>query len=344
MQLIFLNELSLKSLKSTKNIVSPILVFTFCFLITSCGKEQVIKIEIPEKPPSLVVNSTLVPYNLPIPQYLGVELSSSTSIFDTINPSPVKNAFVLLFKNNNFVDTLQYDSINKMYPLGYNKPFAGPLPGDTYEINIIAEGFRPISAKTTIPEKVEIIDFKIIPVGFIDDLGGAWSEIILTFKDPSEEPNFYEIVVGGIDFDPKGYFSLFSYEKFITQEGYYPSPLRIDLKKPQYLLFNDRSFDGEEKTISIYYYPPQFMQYERYVSRHLGNIQLKNVTEEYYLFKTSYLQGLYNQKENALYGMGEPMNVFTNIENGYGVFAGYNDHIVQFAVQETLISTKNSKD
>jgi hypothetical protein len=235
MQLIFLNELSLKSLKSTKNIVSPILVFTFCFLITSCGKEQVIKIEIPEKPPSLVVNSTLVPYNLPIPQYLGVELSSSTSIFDTINPSPVKNAFVLLFKNNNFVDTLQYDSINKMYPLGYNKPFAGPLPGDTYEINIIAEGFRPISAKTTIPEKVEIIDFKIIPVGFIDDLGGAWSEIILTFKDPSEEPNFYEIVVGGIDFDPKGYFSLFSYEKFITQEGYYPSPLRIDLKKPQYL-------------------------------------------------------------------------------------------------------------
>jgi hypothetical protein len=86
------------------------------------------------------------------------------------------------------------------------------------------------------------------------------------------------------------------------------------------------------------------MQYERYVSRHLGNIQLKNVTEEYYLFKTSYLQGLYNQKENALYGMGEPMNVFTNIENGYGVFAGYNDHIVQFAVQETLISTKNSKD
>jgi hypothetical protein len=345
MQLIILKVLFWKRLRNTKYFSYSVLAFGFCFLLSSCGKEMEIEIDIREKPASLVVNSTLVPFNVPIPKFLGIELSSSISIFDTISPSPIKNATVLLYKNNVFVDTLQYNSNHKMYPLGYTKPFEGPLPGDIYEINILAEGFRQISAKTTIPEKVEIISFQIIPVAFIDELGGAWSEVILTFKDPPGISNYYEIVVGEIDFDPTGFFSLFSYEKIITEESYYPSTLRIDLKKPYYLLFNDSSFNGEEKTLSFYYYPPQFGDnIERYISRHLGNIQLKNVSEEYYFFKTSYLQGLYNQKENALYGMGEPMNVFTNIENGYGVFAGYNDNIVQFAVDETLISTKTSKD
>ncbi len=311
-----------------------------CCFLSSCGKELELEINVPDKPKSLVVNSTLVPFNLPIPKYLGIELTNSQSIFDTLNPPSVNNATVLLYKNNSFVDTLSYDSISKMYPLGYQEPFHGPLPGDTYQINIVADGFRQISARTTIPGKVEIISFQIIPAGFIDDLGGAWSEIVLTFNDPPEKTNYYEIVVGTIDFDPRDYYSLFSYEKVITEESYYPSPLRIDLKKPHYLLFKDSSFNGEEKTLSFYYDPPQFMTDKRYISRHLGNIQLKNVSEEYYRFKTSYIQGLYDQEEDFLYGMGEPMNVYSNINNGYGIFAGYNDCIVQFEVEETLISTK----
>jgi hypothetical protein len=76
----------------------------------------------------LVVNSTLVPFSLPMPKHLGIELSSSQSIFDTVKSAPVDNATVLLYKNNVFVDTLLYDSINKIYPLGY-KSFEGPLPG-----------------------------------------------------------------------------------------------------------------------------------------------------------------------------------------------------------------------
>ncbi|MBW6479488.1 MAG: DUF4249 domain-containing protein [Bacteroidales bacterium] len=310
------------------------------FFLSSCGKELEIEIEIPANNPKLVVNSTLVPYSLPGGKYLGIELGSSTSIFDTVTHNSIIDASVLLFKNNDFKDTLQYNPDNGLYSFGYG-PFEGPSIGDKYTIEVFAEGYEQVWAETKIPEKVEIIEANIIPVAFINDHGGVWSEVVLTFDDPGNINNYYEIVVvsdiSDYLYDPKKFSPLFSHESFITGESYYPSPLRFDLKEPKHLLFNDNSFNGEDVTLSFYYYPPQFMTAKRFVSHHIVSVQLRNITEEYYLFKTSFLQSLYNQKEDILYGMGEPLNVFSNIENGYGIFAGFNESIVQILIPETIV-------
>jgi len=310
------------------------------FFLSSCGKELEIEIEIPANNPKLVVNSTLVPYSLPGGKYLGIELGSSTSIFDTVTHNSIIDASVLLFKNNDFIDTLQYNPDNGLYSFGYG-PFEGPSIGDKYAIQIFAEGYEQVWAETKIPEEVEIIEANIIPVAFINDHGGVWSEVVLTFDDPGNFNNYYEIVVvtdiSDYLYDPENYSYLFSHESFITGESYYPSPLRFDLKEPKRLLFNDNSFNGEDVTLSFYYYPPQFMTDKRFISHHIVSVQLRNITEEYYLFKTSFLQSLYNQKEDILYGMGEPLNVFSNIENGYGIFAGFNESIVQILIPETIV-------
>jgi len=77
----------------------------------------------------------------------------------------------------------------------------------------------------------------------------------------------------------------------------------------------------------------QNVLYDHYISIHL-----RNITEEYYKFKTTMIQNLYSKQEDILYGMGEPLNVKSNIKNGYGLFAGFNNDIVSFHFDEQIIS------
>lgn len=300
-------------------------------LLFSCDITTEIEVDIPLKPPKLVINSTLVPWTIPGMKQLGIEVSSTTHIFDTSEYKPVTDATVLLFKNGEFVDTLKYvDTVRARpgsYPVDY-PPFKGPLPGDTYSIEVSAPGYEKVYAKTTIPEKVEILDASITPVGLIDDMGRIWSEVTITFADPPEIENYYEIVVSGATSLYQVYYSLFTHESVITGESYYPSPMQPHLKNPTHLLFNDRSFNGEIKTLSFYYSDPGGLS-----DYYIISIQLRNITAEYYYHKTTLLQSLNNQEEDVLYGMREPLNIFTNIENGHGIFAGFNEDIFQALIE-----------
>jgi hypothetical protein len=56
-------------------------LFFVLLFFTSCTKE--LEIKIPEKEPKLVVSSTIVPFTMPMPVRLGLELQSSLNIFDT---------------------------------------------------------------------------------------------------------------------------------------------------------------------------------------------------------------------------------------------------------------------
>ncbi len=50
------------------------------------------------------------------------------------------------------------------------------------------------------------------------------------------------------------------------------------------------------------------------------------------------IQHLYENTEDVLYGMAEPLNVYSNIENGYGLFAGFNHHIVTLHIPGQIIN------
>ena len=168
--------------------------------------------------------------------------------------------------------------------------------------------------------------------------GGAVSELNLTFKDPANETNFYEVEVANsylVNVDPLfGYYSLTTQDEIITSESYYPSLLNFDKDKPRYLLFKDKKINGQEHTLTFYYIPPQHEDSHRYISSHYIIVYLRSVTEEYYKFKTTMIQQKYARAEDILYGAAEPINVFTNIQNGYGIFAGFNNDMVPMYINE----------
>lgn len=309
----------------------------FFFVMISCEKE--IHVTIPDRVPRIVINATLVPYTLPSGKYLGVNVSSSKHIFDSTTNTQLSNAIVLLYKNNLFVDTLHCKSMDNpgFYPLGFN-PMAGPETGETYKLVVSTDGFETVNAKTTIPPKIEILDVSIDRIAFFDENNLVFSKITLTFND-SDSINYYEVVASeiGQEYNDDNYFRLTTFEPFIIGESHYPPAIRFDLKKPKHLLFNDKSFDGEKAKVDFYFQAAQRQGSQNILLSDIISVQLRNVSEEYYKYRSSLLQSSFNNQEDLIYGMGEPMNVYSNVEHGYGVFAGYNNSIKSLELEEIIL-------
>ena len=319
--------------------MSKIYFVTIILFLFSCTKE--IEIKIPKEKHKLVVYSTIVPLTFPYPKDLGIKLQSSKHIFDTTT-SIINDAQVLYYENNILKDTLKYiDSINTYVISKSMNDY--PIVNNSYSIKIIKSGFDTITANTTIPSKVKITDTVITPIAYFDETGSVFSEIAITFTDPINETNFYEVAVSNIAFNydnPYDFYELSTNDNIITSESYYPSLMRFDVDKPKYLLFTDKEINGKEHTLNIYYTPPRNLHENgsEYISNHYISIHLRNVTKEYYEFKTTMIQHLYSKQEDILYGMGEPLNVKSNIKNGYGLFAGFNNDIVSLHIDEQIIS------
>jgi Domain of unknown function (DUF4249) len=311
--------------------------YLLCVLfLISCSKE--IEITLPEKPHKIVVNSTLVPFTLPYPKALYLDIQSSNPIFEATKNSTLANAVVLLYSKGSFFDTIHYVDSVKCYPI---KQSFNPIAGDALEVRVVKEGFENVSAITTIPSKVMITDTAITPIAYFDEDGGVFSEIKITFADPGSEVNFYEVAVSMSGYnmdDPLSYYDLTTNDEMITSESYYPSLISFKNDKPRFLLFKDKSINGQVHTLTIFYSPNQgYSGGVHYILDHYISIHLRNVTEEYYTFKTTMIEQMYGKTEDILYGAAEPINVFSNIKNGYGIFAGFNNDISYMHINEVQL-------
>lgn len=290
-----------------------------CFLLGFVACDTKLEIEMPEPEAKLVMSAVFTPFVLPYPKSINVLLWESAPILDTAAYTQIKGAEVLWFENGSLMDTLWYDDELNGYTFPY---YYFPEVGKEYAIRVSKEGYLPLTASCIIPQKVTIDSLNIIALAGIDENESAYSSVTLTFHDPENEDNYYEIIVSDTG---ERYYRLWTSEQIITEEAYYPSDLALELKKPKRLLFNDSTFNGEEKTIVLYYEPPQLLDYyKRWISNHFVIVELRSVTKDYYNYFTSVIQNHNSREGDLFYGLGEPLNAYTNIENGYGIFAGYN--------------------
>jgi len=106
----------------------------------------------------------------------------------------------------------------------------------------------------------------------------------------------------------------------ITSEDYYPTGTSIDKSKPSSLLFST-SGDVDSVLIDFVYCPD--ISLPDVLSEHDLRIELSCVSYAYYKYKTS----LYKQKNalrgDVIFGAAQPVSVYSNVNYGTGIFAGY---------------------
>jgi hypothetical protein len=265
-------------------------------------------------------------------------LQRSQPIFDTAQIL-IKDAVVLYYENEQLLDTLHYLERTSSY-LITPRIIDYPNYGNTYSVLTKKEGYATVSATTLIPSIIKITDTVVTPIAYFDDNKLVYSQVSFSFQDPPNETNYYEVAITDIAFSKENsdlFYELTTSDKLVTMESYYPSLIRFDIKKPKYLLFTDKTINGLKHTLNVYYFPPQIFDGQLKIRDHYISIHLRNVTEDYYNFKTTMLQHLNSKKEDFLYGTGEPINPVSNIKNGYGLFSGYNTDIVSMHIDSKIV-------
>jgi hypothetical protein len=232
---------------------SYIVFIFFSLLLFACETDMIVDFELPEPEKKLVLQSTIAPFTPPYLSPIKVQLWNTLPLLDTTKSKQIKDAQLIWYEDDNIKDTLIFNSEID----GYTTPdFYFPELGKKYDIKVHKEGFKSLSASCIIPDKVKISDVKILSLAGIDNDGLAYSAASISFHDPDQVNNFYEIIITEVSNENAKY-RLWTNDKIITRESYYPSILSFEMKMPNRLLFNDKQIEDNSKKIVVYFTPEQ---------------------------------------------------------------------------------------
>jgi hypothetical protein len=275
-----------------------LIFLTFFALISSLSCKKVIDIELPESDPKIVVNSFFTENSR-----IKVHLSKSIGILDNIVPE-CSDAIVMLRGNNIFIDTLYYQS-------GYYYSHILAETNKKYALEIIVPGMETVFCEDIIPEKTLLQSSICTDSVLIDENGFTINQLKLDFQDFAG-PNFYEVDLEAKDVihnNKMGLWFMKNSDPIITSTGL------LDYN-PMTLIFTDKLFDGKHCSVKIYFATQSYSDYNL-------KITFRSVSASYYQYKEKQFAYLFSLENDIFNGMSEPINLYSNITGGYGIFAGY---------------------
>ena len=291
-------------MKKMKHILFSISVLSILF---SCTKQiDFTADQIQEK---IVVNSLFTEDSL-----WNAHISHSRSVLDNSPHNFLDNATVSVFdESNNLVTTLNHVSDGF-----YQSSSATPIANETYRLEVDAPGYNSVTATNSIPTEVPIINVDTISTE--DSEGNPVLQVTMNFTDPAGVSNYYMLEMQyvldysqwGFDEEERGRLEITCNDpniesvnsfSFLGEENAY-----------NYLLLKDDQFDGQNYTLRFY-----VINWADFKEIDLtGEIRLMNTSEEFFNYRKSY-----EVYENAINNpFSQPVQVFSNIVGGMGVFAG----------------------
>ncbi len=291
--------------------IAAILIITALFI--SCEENENIDIE------HYVVNSF---FSEDTP--FVIQTTKTVSVFDTATYYSVSDMKGKLYEDGELVGDLVFQDTHEQIrpdlpgqiPEGYTIDGFSPKPGKEYRFELKHNDFE-IAGKDIIPNK---IDFEITDTNSVlddYDLATYGLECDMTFNDPANEENYYIITYNVTEFqgedDDVGWTQapgwMRSDDPAVEYDYYHQGLLYTGYR----FVFSDKYFNGKEYTL-----PVSFFVGHRSGRRKNLNIYMLSISEQYYKYVTSAIK----QQENNDDYYAEPTQVYNNIENGFGIFAG----------------------
>lgn len=279
------------------------------------GCELIINPDLPEHTPRLVIKAFFTPDG-------GWAASVSRSV-GILEPSPgperlVTGASVELLSDGRIIDRLLF--------LDRERAYASEKllqTGRSYSLQVSAPGFETVHATDSAPPPVptSIESYRVETTDPAPGEPGVSAitdfRITLQIQDPPGEENRYQIRV--IAPDRSGRFDL----RFSTKDPSIIADNRIEdpvLEGVEPFVgsepfFKDVLFDGESHEIEL---SSTNYTVEASLERRIW-VEVRFVSETYY----KHLRSALLHKTTDDNPFAEPVRIHSNIENGYGIFAGY---------------------
>ncbi|MDE2734018.1 MAG: DUF4249 domain-containing protein [Gemmatimonadota bacterium] len=285
----------------------------FLFALSAC--EQVIKPDLPEHTPRLVLQAFFTPDST-----WAAFVGRSTGILEAMpeREMSVADAEVDLLTGGQVIDRLEFFQRERVYM--WEK---GALQtGESYSLRVAAPGFATIEATDAIPTPVPtaVVSYLTHTSDRSESRIKGDMSIKLEIQDPPGETNYYQIRM----------FTFFRSElyegSFTTQdpsiiadnaadepfnESFYTAPF-----------FKDTLFDGQTHQIELSgnYNAPEHSRFY---------VQVLYTSETYYEYLRS--SRLHDSAQDNPFA--EPISVYSNVENGYGIFAGYSSQTFELVLE-----------
>ena len=282
------------------------LIYIVLFFVISISCEKIIDIDIPEKEKKIVINSIISTDSL-----VKVNVSKSLNILDDKNVIYLNKATVKLYEDDKFIENLtNISNGNFMSKVFY------PKMGKNYKIEVSAQNLKTVTAESKIPQKVKITS---IDTATKDEEGYFSLEFTLKFDEPENETNYYLLQMK--TYQPSDYdFETQTYAKDKLENLYISSDDNMVESIANFggILFSDKLINGQSYSLKL-----TVDKYNFYNDTNLVYVYLNSVSKDFYLYLKSY-----NQHQEAKYDpFAEPVQVYKNIKNGYGIFAGYSSYV-----------------
>ncbi|HOW31432.1 MAG TPA: DUF4249 domain-containing protein [Bacteroidales bacterium] len=296
-----------------------LLSFVMLF-IAGCSEYESIE-DFPIAKPTLVANSLFQADSA-----IKVHVSRSLSVLDNAEILPITDARVVIFKDGLPVDTISQSDESQYY---VSEIIAGQ--GHKYSVMVSRSGYDTISsAQESLPASVSTGRITSIPVD--STINELWyhsnvhddsvfmyysMDVVVTIQDPGNQHNIYSLIVLKEDS------SIFSMEPFYeTRNVLFTTSDMSQLDNADFetsgtlryiVYFDDRNFDGQNYQFKFRIEDSDWTTFDvKYY------MVVKSMTETSY----KYFKSL-NHNYNETSPFDEPSRVFTNIHNGFGIFAGY---------------------
>ncbi|MGC3979106.1 MAG: DUF4249 domain-containing protein [Paludibacteraceae bacterium] len=309
----------------TKHIYLAVKLLIFAGLFSSC--EKVIEFNGERTKPLLVMNSILKADSI-----VRVHISKSRFFLDNDNEmSDINNAAVKLWINDAEQETLRFVSEGDYYSSYKTKL------GDNIKITASANSFNDISSTAIIPEVPQVIS--IDTVYTYENDGGYISQILnfdIKFTDKSNTDDYYLVyciqrVYQDYIYEGKNYqeydMYLFSDDIVFENENNGNFAGEDIFGSMTFNAFTDDLINGKEYSLRM----------KSYVQGYGADYQQKKLYALYFqkISKAWYLYLRTTSLVNSDFSMfSEPVQVYTNIQNGLGILGATNSFKKEFHLGE----------
>ena len=286
--------------------------------------ETVIDLDIPPHESVLVLNGLL-----DTDTNARVVVSHSVGAFSNGVPSFIHNANVLLYKDDQFIDSLLPDMTNLVYveysddngnagslPMYYYKSDYIPEKDADYRVEVDHSNYNPISAETYIPDDIILYNIDVDTTSNEENIGFTF-----TFDDNANQQNYYRLRLFGSckknsekdDKWDRGYLVIKSNDPSFPGDVPWDGYTFIGRK----VVFSDDLFNGQAKTITL-----DVEGKFEYADCDTVIIEFSTFSDDTY----SYYNSLGDHSEKGELGIfgGEVIPVYSNVDNGLGVLISIN--------------------
>ena len=287
------------------------LIFTTVVTLILSSCESIIEMDIPEEPPKLVINSFFNPDST-----WKVSISKSQHILDNAELKNINDATVVIYNGSLAPETLSL-SADGIYTSESGKP----LVKTEYRIEANAPGYDMASSSDVIPEAIPIIS---VDTGSTIIDATKYTQLKVKFKDTPGTKNYYnlQLLARSYSYIYDQYYNLIDSMPYLeaisfsSRDVVFGSDEWFDSNGAS---FSDELFDGDLYSLILdiekYFTLDEFSngKYDKIY------IRLKSTSAAYYSYATTF------KKFKEVQGdpFAQPVQVFNNIDGGYGIFAGY---------------------